>query len=83
MSEMSPLRGLILRVMRTGAIWAAGFVALVIGIEIWKRWRFGGFGQMAAQDVSFFGVLAVMLAGALWLARSIGRELRKPGSDSR
>ena len=77
MAEMSPLGNLLLRVMRAGAIGAAGFVVLVIAIEIWKRWRFGGFGQMTAQDYSFFGVLAVMLVGALWLARSIGRELQR------
>ena len=80
MTQMSPLGSLILRVMRAGAIGAAGFVVLVIGIEIWKRWRFGGFGQMAVQDYSFFAVLTVMLVGALWLVRAIGRELRKPGS---
>lgn len=79
MAEMSPLGGLILRVMRAGAVAAAGFVVLVIAIEIWKRWNFGGFGTMSRGDYTFFAVLAVMLAGSLWLARSITRELRKSG----
>ena len=77
---MSPLGSLLLRVMRAGAIGAAGFVTLVIAIEIWKRWNFGGFGTMSRGDYTFFAVLAVMLAGSLWLARSITRELRKSGS---
>jgi len=76
MAGMSPLTGFVLRLMRGGAIGAAGFVVLVIAIEIWKRWRFGGFGSMASGDYVFFAVLLVMLAGALWLARSITRELR-------
>ncbi len=80
MTEMSPLAGLILRAMRAGAIAAAGFVVLVIAIEIWKRWNFGGFSAMSRGDYTFFGVLAVMLVGTLWLARSITRELRKSGS---
>lgn len=77
---MSPLMAFVLRVMRGGAVGAAGFVVLVIAIEIWKRWRFGGFGTMVPGDYVFFAVLFAMLAGALWLARSITRELRKPGS---
>ncbi|HRX36635.1 MAG TPA: hypothetical protein P5337_09565 [Aestuariivirga sp.] len=70
---------LILRVMRGGAVAAAGFMVLVIGIEIWKRWRFGGFGSMGRHDVTFMVVLVLMLVGFLWLARSITRELHKDG----
>ena len=76
---MSPLAHLLLRVMRAGSLAAAGFMVLVIGIELWKRWRFGGFGTMSAPDVSFLVVLIVMLVGFLWLAWAIRKELRKPG----
>ena len=76
---MSPLGILILRVMRAGAVGAAGFVVLVIGIEIWKRWNFGGLASMTSGDYTFFGVLGIMLVGALWLTRSITRELRNSG----
>ncbi len=79
MSEMSPLARLILRAMRLGAVSTAGFVILVIGIEAAKRWVGGGFGSMSRADVWFFGVLAGLLLGALYLARSITRELRKSG----
>jgi len=79
MSEMSPLARLILRAMRVGAVGAAGFVVLVIGIEAAKRWVGGGFGSMSRTDVSFFAVLAALLLGAIYLARSITRELRNSG----
>ena len=77
MAGMSPLGRLILTVMRAGSISAAGFVVLVIGIELWKRWRFGGFETMKMPDIAFMGVLIVMLVGFLWLARSITREMKK------
>ena len=77
---MSSLGKMILVVMRSGSIAAAGFMVLVIGIELWKRWRFGGFAAMTRQDMAFMAVLVLMLAGFLWLARSIRRELAKHGS---
>jgi hypothetical protein len=73
---MSPLAGLILRVMRAGSIGAAGFMVLVIGIELWKRWSFGGLDGMGRQDMAFMAILVLMLAGFVWLARAIGRELK-------
>ncbi len=77
---MSPLAQLLLRVMRAGSLAAAGFMVLVIGIELWKRWRFGGFGEMSTPDMSFMAVLVVMLVAFLWLAWAIRKELRKSGS---
>lgn len=74
---MSPLGALILRAMRAGSIAAAGFVVLVILIELWKRWQFGGFGSMGMPGIAFIGVLVAMLAGFVWLSRSISRELSK------
>ena len=77
---MSPLAQLLLRVMRGASYCAAGFMVLAIGIELWKRWRFGGFGEMSTPDISFMAILVIMLLGFLWLARSIGKELRKSGT---
>lgn len=71
MADMSPLAQLILRAMRLGAIASAIFVGLVICFELWKLWRFEG----QAGNYVFLGVLMALLAGALWLARSITREL--------
>ncbi len=74
---MTPLAQLLLRVMRAGCYAATGFMVLAIAIELWKHWRFGGFGAMSAPDISFMAILVIMLAGFLWLARAIGRELRR------
>jgi hypothetical protein len=35
---------------------------------------------MSTPDISFLAILVIMLVGFLWLARSIGKELRKSGS---
>lgn len=74
---MSPLARLILTVMRYTALAAAAFVAWVIGLQVWTHW--GGV-PWSRQDVSFMVVLVLLLAGALWLARSVASELRKSGS---
>jgi hypothetical protein len=72
---MTPLGVLILKAMRFGAQGSALFVTLVIGIEIWKAG-----GDVTALEPGFTIVLAVLLVAALWLARSIGRELARHGS---
>lgn len=76
MADMSPLGRLILRAMRAGSIASAGFVVMVILLETWKHWRFGGFGEMSRPDYIFMAVLVLMLLCFLWLIRSIGRELQ-------
>ena len=78
MSDMSPLARLLLRAMRAGAVGAAGFAVLAIGIEAAKRWAAGSW-MGSRADLTFLGVLAGLFLGALYLARSITRELRKPG----
>lgn len=72
---MSPLLRLLLRILRGGAVGAAGLVAAFIGIELWQRWTPEGFSGMTRQDLSFMVVLVLLVVGALWLARSIEREL--------
>jgi len=76
MARMSPLGTLVLRAMRGGSIAAAVFIVMVIGIELWKLWRFEG----SAGNYGFLAVLGIMLVGALWLARSITREIARHGS---
>jgi hypothetical protein len=51
------------------------FAIVVIAIEIWKHG-----GDVTALNPGFLVLLAVILAGALWLARAIGRELARHGS---
>ena len=77
MAGMSPLGRLILIVMRAGSICAAGFVLLVIVIELSKRWLGGGFETMKTPDMAFLGILFLVLVGFLALARGITREMKK------
>jgi hypothetical protein len=72
---MTPLGFLILKAMRFGAQGSALFVALAMGIEVWKAG-----GNVTRLDPGFTTVLAVLLLAALWLARSIARELSRQGS---
>jgi hypothetical protein len=78
MSEMSPLASLLMSILRTGAIVAAGLLVLFIGIVIYQRigttWDF----SQLAPDRGFLILLAGMLAMALYLIWSIGKELKKP-----
>lgn len=61
--------------MRWGALGIAGLVLVFFGIELRKHW-IAGFDGMSRQDVSFLVILVLLIAGALWLARSISRELQ-------
>ena len=72
---MSPLAYVLLRVLRGGVLAAAAFIALVFAIELWKRG-----GDVTALNPGFTVLLGLLLAGALWLARSISRELTRHGS---
>jgi hypothetical protein len=62
--------------MRGGAAGAALFVALVIGIELWKHG-----GEVTAMNPGFAVLLGLLLAGAVWLMRAIGRELARHRPD--
>ena len=72
---MSPLAIVILKVLRWGVLGIAGFLCLVLVLEAWKHgW------QVSALNPGFAGVVGLLIAGSLWLARSIARELAKHGS---
>jgi len=72
---MSPVGYIVLKLLRGGALASAVFFAAVIGIEVWKRG-----GDVTALEPGFTILLALLLLGSLWLARSIGRELARHGS---
>jgi hypothetical protein len=72
---MSPVGYIVLKILRGGALASAVFVMLVIAIELWKHG-----GDVTALSPGFLILLAVILAGALLLARAIGRELARHGS---
>ena len=72
---MSPLATILMRLLRNGLLASAAMIVLFLAIELGKNW--GG-----TQDKGFLGLLAAMLAGALWMARSITKELGKDKKDS-
>jgi peptidoglycan/LPS O-acetylase OafA/YrhL len=74
MSEMSPLGAMLLRILKGVTLGAAALLALFLMISIWQ-----GF-QIGRQDYGFDALLAILLIGALWLHRSMGRELKNPGA---
>lgn len=72
---MSPLATVIMKVLRWGVLGIAGFLGLVLVLEAWKHgW------DLAALNPGFMVVVGLLALGALWLARSIARELAKHGS---
>jgi TRAP-type C4-dicarboxylate transport system permease small subunit len=72
---MSPLMRLILKLMRGGVLGAAALLVAFIAIAGWQRWSARGSAALTGQDISFFVVMGLLLAGALLFARAIGREL--------
>ncbi|MDE2446428.1 MAG: hypothetical protein KGO94_09630 [Alphaproteobacteria bacterium] len=77
-SEMSPLLTALMMVLHRGAIGAAALMALFIGIEIYKHITPDHQLVIEGNDRGFLGVLVVILAFALYLVWSIGRQLKKP-----
>jgi hypothetical protein len=69
MSDMSHLGRFLLKIMRLGVLGSAFLLALFLGIAIWQE-----------TGIGFMAVLLVLLLGALWLYRAIGRELNNPGA---
>lgn len=69
---MSPLARLVLSVMRYTAFACAAFIAAVIGLQAYTHLNGVAWSR---QDISFMVVLALILVGSLWLARSVGREI--------
>ncbi len=80
MHDMSPLGNLILRVMRVACLAAAALLLAFLGLALWQKTSVFGLAGLARQDFIFMGVLGVMAIVAVWLARSIGREMDNPGS---
>ena len=76
MSDMSPLQRLLLKAVRYGSLGAA---ILLLGFLILVLWQKLGTG-LTSQDYGFIGIVGLMLLGAVWLYRAIGREMDNPGA---
>ena len=72
---MSPIGIVVLKLLRWGVLGIAGFLVLVLVLEAWKHdWVLG------ALNWGFTAIVVALAVGALWLARSIRRELSRHGS---
>jgi uncharacterized membrane protein YjfL (UPF0719 family) len=78
MSEMSPLAKFLMMILRSGSIITAALLVLFAGISIYQKITPEGQLAMEKQDWTFLAVLAVMLALAIYLVRSISKEINGP-----
>ena len=76
MSDMSPLQRLLLKAVRYASL---GSAILLFGFLVLALWQKLGNG-LTSQDYGFMGVVGLMLLGAIWLYRAIGREMDNPGA---
>ena len=76
MSDMSPLQRLLLKAVRYTSLGAA---ILLLGFLMLVLWQKLGTG-LTSQDYGFIGIVGLMLLGAVWLYRAIGREMDNPGA---
>ena len=77
MSEMSPLGSLLMRILRNGAIGAAYLLVLFIAIAVYQALGPTWDAEGLRKEAGFIGVLVAMLMLAIYLVRSIGKELNK------
>ncbi len=78
---MSPLARLLISILRWGSMGSVGLILVFAGILTWQRWTPSG-PQFARADWVFLGVLAVLLALALYLVRAIAREIAANGPNN-
>ena len=76
MGNISPLQRLLLKVLRWLCL---GTAVLLFGFLILLLWQKAGTG-LTMPDYGFVGVMVLMLLGAVWLFRAIGREMDNPGA---
>lgn len=78
--KMSPLLTSLLMILHRGSIGAAALLVLFIGIFIWQHVTADHQLILAGSDRGFLGLMIVLLAFALYLVWSIGKELKKSGA---
>ena len=75
MSEMSPLAKFLMHILRNGSIGAAGLLMLFAGISIFQKMTPDGHLEMNKEDWTFLAVLCILLVFAIYLVRSINKEM--------
>jgi uncharacterized membrane protein len=76
MSDMSPLQRLLLMSMRYASLGAAILLIAFLVLALWQR----AGADFTTQDYGFIAIVGLMLLGAVWLFRAIGREMDNPGT---
>lgn len=76
MSDMSPLQRLLLKAVRYASLGAAILLLGFLVLALWQKLSTG----FTSQDYGFMGIVGLMLLGAVWLYRAIGREMDNPGA---
>jgi hypothetical protein len=75
MAEMSPLARVLMGILEKGSWVAGGLLALFAGILLWQRYTPDGF-VWQQGDKGFLGLLGVLFLMAIYLVRSIAKEIR-------
>jgi hypothetical protein len=76
MSDMSPLQRLLLKAVRYASLGSAILLFSFLVLALWQKLGNG----LTSQDYGFMGIVGLMLLGAIWLYRAIGREMDNPGA---
>jgi hypothetical protein len=80
MAEMSPLARFLMTLLQKGSWIVGGLMALFAGILLWQRYTPEGF-VWQHGDKGFLGLLVVLFLAAVYLVRSIGKEIERSGVD--
>ena len=80
MAEMSPLISVLMSILKKGTWVAATLLGLFAAILLWQRHTPDGF-VWQQGDKGFLGLLAVLFVFAVYLLRSIGKELDRKRVD--
>ncbi len=81
--QMSPLGSFLMRILRSGVWGASALLLLFAGILIYQRLTPEGSVVFQKGDIGFLGVLAVMMALAIYLVCGIKKEMEQPGGDNK
>jgi hypothetical protein len=80
MPEMSPLAGVLMIILQRCTWVAAALVALFAGILVWQRYTPAGF-VWQPGDKGFLVLMGLLFLLAVYLIRSIGKEVGRSGVD--
>jgi hypothetical protein len=76
--KMSPLAAILMSVLSKATWVAGGLLVLFAGILLYQRRTPDGF-VFEKGDIGFLVVLGLMMLLAIYLVRSITKEMKKPG----